>query len=56
MVVAHKHPSGNVEPSNEDREITERLASAGRILGVQLLDHVIFSLERYYSSLEHGEL
>ncbi len=56
VVVAHNHPSGNVEPSSEDREITERLASAGRILGVQLLDHVIFSLERYYSSLEHGEL
>jgi DNA repair protein RadC len=56
VVVAHNHPSGNTEPSAEDREITERLASAGRILGVQLLDHVIFSLDRYYSCLEHGEV
>jgi DNA repair protein RadC len=56
VIAAHNHPSGNVEPSSEDREITERLASAGRILGVQLLDHVIFSLERYYSFMEHGEV
>jgi DNA repair protein RadC len=56
VIAAHNHPSGNVEPSAEDREITERLAAAGKLLGVQLLDHVIFSLKCSYSCLEHGEL
>ena len=56
LVVAHNHPSGKVDPSPEDREVTRRLAAAGETLGVKLLDHVIFSLEGYYSFLEHGEV
>ncbi len=56
LVVAHNHPSGRTEPSPEDREVTRRLAAAGETLGVRLLDHVIFSLEGYYSFLEHGEM
>jgi DNA repair protein RadC len=56
LVVAHNHPSGRTEPSPEDREVTSRLHAAGETLGVRLLDHVIFSLEGYYSFLEHGEM
>ena len=56
LVVAHNHPSGRTEPSPEDREVTSRLRVAGETLGVRLLDHVIFSLEGYYSFLEHGEM
>ena len=56
VVVAHNHPSGNVEPSTEDREVTRRLVAAGETLGMHLLDHVIFSHDRYYSFLESGEL
>ena len=56
IVVAHNHPSGHVEPSREDREVTERLGAAGRTLGIQLLDHIIFSTEGYYSFLENGAL
>ncbi len=56
VVVAHNHPSGNVEPSKEDREVTTRLKEAGETLGVPLLDHVVFSTKGYYSFLEHGEL
>lgn len=56
VVVAHNHPSGNVEPSEEDREVTRRLVAAGETLGMRLLDHVIFSHDRYYSFLESGEL
>jgi DNA repair protein RadC len=56
IVVAHNHPSGNVEPSLEDREVTRRLRDAGETLGVNLLDHVIFSSTTYYSFLEQGEL
>lgn len=56
VVCAHNHPSGNVEPSSEDMEITDRLKKAGDVLGVRLLDHVIFSGRGYYSFLEDGTL
>ena len=42
-VVAHNHPSGSLEPSNEDISVTNRLKDAGTLLGIQLLDHVIVS-------------
>lgn len=41
IVVAHNHPSGDPDPSDEDRQITRRLARAGATLGVDLLDHLI---------------
>ena len=56
MIVAHNHPSGRLEPSPEDREITHRLKAAGDTLGLALLDHVIFSSQGYYSFVEHGLL
>lgn len=56
IICAHNHPSGNTEPSSEDREITERLKEAGKILGIPLLDHLVFSKHGYYSFLEHNDL
>ncbi|MFW5712538.1 MAG: RadC family protein [Spirochaetia bacterium] len=56
VLVAHNHPSGNVDPSDEDREITVRLRQAGETLGINLLDHIIFTQNSYYSFLEHGVL
>ena len=56
IVVAHNHPSGNTEPSEEDREVTRRLTEAGKILGINVLDHVVFGQNGYYSFLEKGEL
>ena len=56
IIVAHNHPSGNVEPSNEDKEITYRLKQAGDIIGIALLDHIIFTRDNYYSFLEKGML
>ncbi|MGO8695469.1 MAG: RadC family protein [Rectinemataceae bacterium] len=56
VVVAHNHPSGRLEPSPEDREITIRLKSAADTLGLALLDHIIFSREGFYSFVEHGLL
>jgi len=53
IIVAHNHPSGNLEPSPEDREVTKRLHSAGETLGVALLDHMILSQRGYFSFLEH---
>ncbi len=56
IVLAHNHPSGSLEPSAEDCEVTRRLVSAGQLLGIPVLDHVIFSARGYYSFLEHNEL
>lgn len=54
IVVAHNHPSGNMEPSKEDVDITRRLQQAGQILGIPLLDHLVFCKESYFSFVEHG--
>jgi DNA repair protein RadC len=54
VIVAHNHPSGNPAPSIEDRTITKRLAEAGALLGIKLLDHVIVSDSGFYSFIEGG--
>ncbi len=41
IILAHNHPSGDVTPSGQDVEVTRRIAAAGKILGIQLLDHII---------------
>ena len=49
IILVHNHPSGDVEPSNEDINITRRLIDAGNILGVSILDHIIIGDNRYLS-------
>jgi DNA repair protein RadC len=56
LVLAHNHPSGDPEPSGEDHEVTQRLARAGEILGIRVVDHVIVAERGYYSFGEKGEL
>jgi DNA repair protein RadC len=56
VIVAHNHPSGRLDPSPEDRDITERLRAAGELLGISLLDHLIFSQEGFISLVETGVL
>ena len=56
VILAHNHPSGNPDPSKEDREITERLKQAGEIIGINVLDHIIISKRDTYSFSEHDEL
>jgi DNA repair protein RadC len=56
IVCAHNHPSGNTDPSPEDRSLTLRLRESGELLGIPLLDHVIFTHSAYYSFLEKGQL
>jgi DNA repair protein RadC len=56
IIVAHNHPTGNLTPSKEDIAITRQLKSAGEILGIKLLDHIIFSHKGYYSFMENNEL
>lgn len=54
LIVAHNHPSGNLEPSDEDINITKRLIEAGKILGIELIDHVIVTRECFQSLKEKG--
>ena len=52
VCVAHNHPSGKLKPSGEDDEITAKLRAAAEILGINFLDHIIFSTESYFSYAE----
>ncbi len=55
VIVCHNHPSGQLEPSDEDRNITRRLYEAGELLGIALLDHLILSPRGgYFSFVESG--
>lgn len=56
LIVAHNHPSGSLSPSEEDRQITKRLVSAGDLLGIRVLDHLILSDAGYFSFKEMGQL
>ena len=49
VVIAHNHPSGDPSPSKQDHEVTERLRTAGALLGIDMLDHVVVGTDRYYS-------
>lgn len=56
VILMHNHPSGEVTPSREDRELTARMWSAGNLLGIALMDHIIIGDRRYYSFREHGQI
>jgi len=54
IILLHNHPSGDSSPSPEDRELTRRLAEAGRIMGVKVLDHIVIGDGTYYSFADQG--
>ena len=54
IIVGHNHPSGAIEPSGNDRDVTSRLRKAGDILGVEVLDHVIIGDQTFYSFNDQG--
>lgn len=56
MIVIHNHPSGKLRPSDSDKTITKKLASAGRIISVKLIDHLIITSENYLSFADEGLL
>ncbi len=56
LVLVHNHPSGDPSPSQEDRDVTRRLARAGQILGVQVVDHVVVAERGFTSLREEGLL
>lgn len=56
IIVAHNHPSGNLKPSPEDLKITRQIAEAGKILNIQLLDHLIIAQNSYLSFADENLL
>ncbi|MGZ5210849.1 MAG: RadC family protein [Kaistella sp.] len=56
IAIAHNHPSGNLKPSQDDLKITRQIAEAGKILNIQLLDHLIISQNSYFSFADENLL
>ena len=56
VILVHNHPSGRLDPTPEDLAVTRRLVEAGRILGIEVLDHVIVGGTGYFSFREGGLL
>ena len=56
IICLHNHPSGDPTPSPEDRSLTQRISRAASLMGVRFLDHIIISLDSYYSFSDAGVL
>jgi DNA repair protein RadC len=54
VILAHNHPSGNRQPSMADRDLTQRLKAAGKLLDIQVLDHIIVAGRKYFSFADEG--
>ena len=54
IIVVHNHPSGDPTPSPEDVRVTEQLVAAGRLLDIEVLDHLVIGHNRYVSLKERG--
>nr|WP_314728300.1 JAB domain-containing protein [Bacillus sp. Marseille-Q3570] len=52
IILCHQHPSQDTNPSREDIEVTKRLVEAGRMIGIEVLDHLIVSANAKYTSLK----
>lgn len=56
VIITHNHPSGNVQPSQADRDLTRKLRDGGKLLEVTVLDHIVLSKEGYFSFADEGLL
>ncbi len=56
IIIAHNHPSGNLQPSEDDLRLTQKIKKAGNHLEIPLLDHIILTKESFYSFTEQGNL
>jgi len=56
IILAHNHPSGNLRPSQADKQLTKKMVQAGKYLDVQVLDHLIVTDSGYYSFADEGEM
>jgi len=56
IILAHNHPSGEINPSHQDLELTKRLKDAAKLMEISLLDHLIITSDKYYSFADEGVL
>ena len=56
LILAHNHPSGNLQPSSSDKNLTEKIADSAEIMDIRVLDHLILSSEGYFSFADEGLL
>lgn len=56
LILCHNHPSGNLQPSESDIRLTQKVKEAGKMLDIQVLDHIIIALGGYYSFADEGRL
>lgn len=56
IILCHNHPSGNLQPSLADNQITQKIKDAGKLLEITLLDHIIITDESFYSYADEGKL
>lgn len=56
IILAHNHPSGNLNPSPDDRQLTARIKEASKLLDIQVCDHLVITNDDYYSFADNGEI
>ena len=56
IILAHNHPSGNLQPSQADNALTKKLKQVGEFLEIPVLDHIIITIDGYYSFADEGSL
>lgn len=54
LMLCHNHPSGSVEPSKKDMELTHNLVNAGKLLEIKILDHIVIGIDKYFSFADSG--
>lgn len=54
VIIVHNHPSGNIKPSTADVQLTKKIIEAGKILDINILDHIILTTDSYYSFADEG--
>lgn len=56
IILAHNHPSGNLQPSRQDIDITKQVKEAAQLMRIKILDHLILTDTGYYSFADEGDL
>jgi len=56
IILAHNHPSGNLKPSEADKQITKKIKDAGKTMDIEVLDHLIITQKTYFSFADEGIL
>ncbi|MEZ4840655.1 MAG: JAB domain-containing protein [Flavobacteriaceae bacterium] len=54
IILVHNHPSGNLNPSHADKQLTQKIKEAGKLMDIKLLDHLIITENDYYSFMDDG--